>query len=111
MSFSNGLSCLLFSRFCDVASLFVVCELPWRFGFWFPALLCSLSLLLSPANESIACKKSKSFVILRKSTSFDFLRSGVCAKGRVRVLVGRRGGLVWGVGFFVDLVGCFFTFV
>jgi hypothetical protein len=29
----KGLSCLLFSRFCDVASLLVVCELPWRFGF------------------------------------------------------------------------------
>jgi hypothetical protein len=29
----KGLSCLLFSRFCDVASFLVVCELPWRFGF------------------------------------------------------------------------------
>jgi hypothetical protein len=56
----EGLSCLLFSRFCDVASFLVVCELPWRFGFWFPALLRSLSLLLSAANESITMRKSES---------------------------------------------------
>jgi hypothetical protein len=29
----KGLSCLLFSRFCDVASLLAVCVWPWRFGF------------------------------------------------------------------------------
>jgi hypothetical protein len=29
----KGLSCLLFSRFCDVASLLAVCEWLWRFGF------------------------------------------------------------------------------
>jgi hypothetical protein len=29
----KGLSCLLFSRFCDCALFLVVCEVPWRFGF------------------------------------------------------------------------------
>jgi hypothetical protein len=96
----KGLSCLLLSRFCDRALLLVVCEVPWRFGFWFPALLPSLSLLLSAARESISNRTSR---------SFDFLRSGVCAEGRVRVLVGRGWAALELAS--LHLFACFFTFV